>query len=443
MKYRVAVVIILALVALEWPLLIHAQEEVNRLEELESQIKILQRQQELSQEVSDQEKASAVKVSVSSDGINFTSADGATGLKIRGLIQSNTRTDFRGKESSSINSHYLRRVRPIFEGKFDKNIAFVLVPDFGGGKVVVQDAYLEWNLGVGALRSGKFKVPFGLERLQSSASTTFIELGLPSVLAPNYDTGVQWKGDLLTPQWTYTVGVFDGSLDSASLDDDTNNGKDIALRIFGNPLSGSEDDYHRDLGIGLAAGWGFHQGSTYPSYKTSAQATFFTFASTSGVTLDGPGFRLAPQAYYYQDNWGVLSEYVTSEQQYAKSGVSRTFKNSGFQVVSSYVLTGETTSYKGITPLAPFDLDKGQWGALELKARYGEVVLDTALFSSGFASSTSYANKATQIGFGANWILSKNVKWSLDYETTYFAGGSTNGDRDAENLLLTQFQLQF
>ena len=247
---------------------------------------------------------------------------------------------------------------------------------------------------------------------------------------------------MLSPQWSYTIGVFNGAVDGGSTDNDTNNGKDLALRIFGNPFSGSDDDYHQDLGIGLAAEWAFRQGSTLPTYKSPSQATFFSLAS--GVTSDGAGFRLSPQLYYYQDSFGILSEYVTSEQQYLKSGVSKSFRNSGFQVVGSYVLTGESPSYKGITPIAPFDLEKGLWGALELKARYGELVLDEALFTSGFATASSSASKATQVGFGVNWVLNKNVKWSVDYETVYYSGGATaNGDRAAENLLLTQFQLQF
>ena len=189
MKYRSIKVLVLALLTLQGSLLAQTPEEPNRIDELESQIKILQRQQEVNQELIDQEKASAAKVSVSSDGISLTSADGGTVLKIRGLIQANSRFDFVGKESTSINQFYLRRIRPIFEGKINKDVSFAIVPDFGGSNgssVAIQDAYLEWNLGAGALRTGKFKAPVGLERLQSSTSTTFIELGLPSSLAPNY-----------------------------------------------------------------------------------------------------------------------------------------------------------------------------------------------------------------------------------------------------------------
>ena len=103
--------------------------------------------------------------------------------------------------------------------------------------------------------------------------------------------------------------------------------------------------------------------------------------------LIGVLFRLVPQIYYYQDSFGILSEYITSEQQYLKAGVSRNFINSGFQVVGSYVLTVESPSYKVIPPLSTFDLDKGLWGAFELKARYGEVscgLRNSLLFRLGY-----------------------------------------------------------
>ena len=94
---------------------------------------------------------------------------------------------------------------------------------------------------------------------------------------------------------------------------------------------------------------------------------------------------------------------------------------------SSYVLTGEESTYKGVKPMRPFSIpEAAPWGAFEIKARYSELSLDEDSFAGGddsFADPTRAARQARPWPSGFNWYLNQNVKLVLNYEQTIFDGG--------------------
>src|SRR5690606_2919114 len=80
----------------------------------------------------------------------------------------------------------LRRLRPSLQGTVAGYHPFRILLDTAGGTLQVLDAYVEAAyLPEATLRIGKFKVPVGLERLQSATSLLFVERALPTLLAPN------------------------------------------------------------------------------------------------------------------------------------------------------------------------------------------------------------------------------------------------------------------
>src|SRR5262249_24086794 len=88
-------------------------------------------------------------------------------IKLGGHLQAHYRV-YVGDEQK--NNFLLRRARPILSGTVIELVDFQLMPDFGQGTTVLFDAYLDahpfpWL----RLRTGKFKPPIGLERLQSDA----------------------------------------------------------------------------------------------------------------------------------------------------------------------------------------------------------------------------------------------------------------------------------
>jgi phosphate-selective porin OprO/OprP len=172
------------------------------------------------------------------------------------------------------------------------------------------------------------------------------------------------------------------------------------------------------------------------------------------VVANGQHYRLYPQAYWYYGPYGLLGEYVLSSQHLTdeqnRIGIQQ--NNTAWQIQASYVLTGENNTFQSVTPREPFDPFKGQWGALQLAARYSELSIDDKTFQAQTAankakiqllSPNSSISAARAWAVGANWFLNKNIRLMADYEHTFYVGGAAVGNRPAENVFATRLQLAF
>lgn len=424
------------------------EELLKRLDSLEQEVKILKRQLEVKKEDEDKKKTETPIITASSkDGFSIKSPDDQFKLKIRGLLNVDSRFFLDNKKDvGSTDTFIVRRARPIFEGTVYKNFGFYIMPELGGGSLSLVDGYVDYiHAQELKVRAGKFKEPFQLERLQPIAAANFVELGLPANLAPNRDVGAQISGGFWNDALEYQLGVFNGSPDqgsSSSTDVDTNNDKDVAVRIFSQPFKNGDNEFVRGLGVGFASTFGHQEATATPTYRSPAQAQVFTF--NSGVTADGTHYRYSPQGYWYYNQFGVIAEYVSSTQELVRGALREKFFNDAWQVSGTYVLTGEDASFKGVKPRRPFDLSLNQWGAFEIAARYGELDLDNDFFAKGFASPNNSITRERALGLGLNWYLNNNVRLMLDYERTDFTGGGIAGeDRKTENAVLTRFQIQY
>jgi phosphate-selective porin OprO/OprP len=437
--------------------------------------------------VAEQQAASATvskpQIFAGPGGFSFQSPDGADQIRFHGEF------DFDGRfyndnltPDGSRSTWLLRRARPIIEGTFGNLFDFRFNPDFAGGKTVIQDAFVAARFNpLFVVTAGKFKEPFGLERLQFSPNNRFIELGLPSDLVPNRDLGLQVSGTFAfaSGTLTYQVGYFDGVADGVSTDVnatpdiDNNDKKDWVARLFARPFLKTDFAALRGLGAGAAVSYANQVGSAantlLPTYRTETQRNFFTYytattasgsPSANGTTIaDGERLRISPQAYYYFKSFGLLSEYVDETQEVSRtlgSGATALkrharLKPDSWQVVATYLVTGDDATFGTVVPKRPFAIGQPGWGALELAARVSALKLDPATFTdlkgaanSWFADPSSQARKATAWSIGVNWYLTQNVEWVVDYTTTRFDGGAKNGnDRADECAFFTQFQVAF
>lgn len=382
----------------------------------------------------------AALVTADENGFVIKSADDRFKLRIGGLIQFDGRffaeDDHR---DNATDTFLLRRVRPILEGKIFDDFGFRLMPDFGQGTTVLYDAYIEYtHYEAAQLRVGKFKEPVGLERLQSASDLLFVERGLPTNLVPNRDVGAQLSGAFLDKIVNYQLGIFNGVPDGANGDLDNNDDKDFAGRIWLQPFKKLSIPPLKGWNIGVAGTYG-EQNGALPSYKTPGQQTFFSY--TTGTLADGDRWRIAPQTYYSWGPFGLLAEYVRSQQEIRNAGIVGEGGAEAWQVVASYVLTGEDASFKGVKPRKNFGA--GGWGSLEIMARYGQLNVDSEPFRLGLASITKSARSADSFGVGLSWNLNRNVRMLLDYDHTTFDGGAVDGDRPDENVVMTRVQLAF
>ncbi len=435
----------------------------QQLQELDQKVRILERNRELDAEAAEAKAKTVPTIALGAGGLNITSADTNFTLKIRGYAQADARFFLGDGEAVKGNDTFLlRRVRPIFEGTVWKNFEYRIMTDFGSGvtsgtgnNTFLQDGYVNvhyWDQA--QLQFGKFKEPVGLERLQSGANLLFIERGLPTQLVPNRDVGVQLHGKLWGNTLAYQVGYFNGTEDGGSGDVEvSDDGKDIAARLFAHPFDQTEVEPLKKLGLGLAFTHGTHVGALR-NYSTAGQQTWFRWRTGAGtavapnVTAEGDTDRIAPQAYYYWGPFGVFGEYVVSSHDVVrKAGSTNTkgsFDNQAWQIAGSWFVTGEDNSFGSITPKQSFDWGQGGWGAWELTARIGALDVDDDAFPN-FATAAS-ARAVREWGIGLNWHLNKNVKASVNYLNSDFKGGSlAKGEVTAqdEEALFARVQFSF
>jgi phosphate-selective porin OprO/OprP len=424
----------------------------DQIRALEQKLLVLERKQEIRDEAAAAAAPTTPKITVNDKGFTLASADGANSIKLRGLGQLDSRLFF--NDNGIVNNAFvLRRARLITEGTFAKNFSFQFVTEFGGSAVSILDA----NLGISVnkalqLKFGKFKVPIGLELLQSDSWTFFNERSIVTNLVPNRDLGVQAGGDLFNGTVNYTVGVFGGVADGASTTNtDFDNEKDVVGRIFASPFRNDAGSPLQGLSFGIAASQGREKTASgrTAGYRTDGQQTFFSYAATT--IADGPSWRVSPQFDYRNGSFGAIGEYVLSTVNVRPSatGAKAELKNKAWQFAAGCVLTGEDSSYNGVSPKTNFDYANGTWGAFEVTGRYASLKVDDAAFPL-FAAVATNAKEATSFGLGLNWYLSKSVAFKFDYYQTKFdfAAGAPAVPaapvlRQDEKTLITRFQVSF
>jgi phosphate-selective porin OprO and OprP len=437
----------------------------RQLEQVDERSRILERKLELQEEATSKSKDAPVVVA-GDKGFALKSANGAFVVKIRGIIHADARAFVGDDALGESNTLLLRRARPLIEASFHDVADFRLMPDFGNGQALVQDAYgdlrpFPWL----KLRVGKFKPPVGLERLQSAAAIIFAERATPTSLVPNRDVGAQLHGDIAGGLVSYALGVFNGVLDGGSGDVDTGFAKDIAGRIFLQPLKTDPHSVLSGLGFGFAAATGNRQGrpptltpsgSGYtvttastpnlPSFKSAGQQTVFSYISSdkddSTVLAQGRLTRLAPQGYYYLGPFGLIGEYVRSTHSVIRAGDAAKLNHVAWQLAATYLIGEGSNAYEGPQVRNPFDPKKGTLGVLELAARYNQLRLDDAAFPL-YADPKKSVKRARGFAVALNWHWSRNVKLASTYEETHFTAGAVTGDRKTERVLFLRLQTAF
>jgi phosphate-selective porin OprO/OprP len=290
-----------------------------------------------------------------------------------------------------------------------------------------------------------------LEQLQSDPYTAFNERSLATDLVPNRDLGVELHGDLFGGAVSYAAGIFDGAPDynGTTTNADYEDNKAFAGRVFVQPWKTSDVTALKGLGLGLGGSYEVDRAATNtatgltPGFTTDGQQKIFSYGS--GVFANGTHWRLSPQAYYYYGPFGLLGEYVVSDQQVTKGTSSADLQNTAWEISGGWVLTGEDVSYNGVTPKHPFDPKNGQWGAWQIVARYADLDVDKNAFPT-FASSASSASSARAWSVGLNWYLNKNFRVNTSFSRTTFSGytGATPAvPAQPEDVLFTRLQLAF
>ena len=433
-------------------------------EELDQRIRVLERRLENQLEVSDAKAKESAKVMADSKGFTIQSANGDYALSFGGVLQTDAR--FYSGDGSTVgfvDQFLLRRVEPSIKGKLGKYVSFVITPQFGGDTTGTRllDFYTDLKFDPAAsVRVGRFKEGIGLENLESTSAITFIERGLTNNLSPTREIGVLLNGLVLSDTLQYGLGIFNGASDGSDGAEvkEADNRHEYVARLFAEPFKNSPGIL-QGLGFGVTGTTGSTRGtasnaaanvliaSGSGNYVSPGQQKIFGYRAA--VNADGQHSHLSPQAYWYYNNYGLLSEYIISESEVVNGARRDTLRHTAYQFIFNYVLTGEDTGYRGVKPSTPFQIGGEGLGAFEVALRTGGLNLDSDAFTGGatsFADPTTQVSRAREYGLATNWYLNANTKIGLNYVYTTYSGGNnaaSNGNRDTERAILARLQIAY
>ena len=388
-----------------------------------------------------QETPAPTRVSAGQDGFAIESGNGDFRLQIGLLLHADGRFAIDDDDERVTDTFALKRVRPYLRGRFSRRFEFFLNPDFAGGTLVVQDAYVDTVFTQAfRIRAGKAKTPFGLERLQSASGMLFFNRAFPTSLAPNRDLGIQLLGDIRSGLVSYAVGVLNGVADGGSADVDTGDSKDVAGRVVVRPFHPLAASRLKGLGLAFSASAGRQAGGALPTFRTSLlEQPFFSY---SGASVNGVRRRYSPQVFYYFRSLGGYAEWVHTGTPVRRDAIREEIAHDAWQVAASYVLTGETATESGVRPRSEFGFGTGGFGAFQVAARYHALKVDPRAVASGLAAPGA-TPRADAWTVGLNWYLTRNVRHTFNVERTTFDDSGAGTSRRAENAFVFRTQVNF
>lgn len=345
------------------------------------------------------------------DGIRFDTNDKNFKLKLGGRIQSDNIWVSPGSDLDAArmptDGHEFRRARIFIGGTIYDNFEFKAQYDFTDGDADFKDVWLSAKKvpGLGTLKIGHFKEPFGLDNMTSSKNTIFMERSLPTSLTPGRNSGIALNRTVAKDRLGYSFGVFRDSDDYGSASGTDYN---VTARIHTRPWVNEDENRYLHLGVSAS-----HQNiDGMLRYRARPEVHMNDrFVDTNLIPADS-AFLWGSEAALILGSFTWQGEYIASDIN-APTGVAD-YDFSGYSMQMSYIITGEERGYKSgsgsfdkISPENPFrGFGKGGTGAWEIAARYSTLDLDHGLVRGG---------DLENITVGVNWYINPTLKLMLNY----------------------------
>lgn len=313
------------------------------------------------------------------------------------------------------------------------------------------------------VRAGKFKIPFGYERLTSPADLDFVRrTAVTNTIAPGRAIGVMVHGRAFKRVLRYEAGIFDGDGDQSPAlhqpellpgEEWQTEGQSWAGRVTVAPLRlGSVPGAYNNLEIGgaIMSSSMIPEGKNHLQGETVVKAKFFD----RHYFTRGPRYRTGLEASWPIGPASFSAEYLRARDSREQVGVGNEqqvnndlpeLESKGWYIAGTYLITGEKKE-GGVKPKRP--LLQGGFGAIEVAARYDRLVFSSG---SGQADTPSRSQRAaviagngeTATALGVNWYVNRWVKVRADFIREQLDDPAYGPAPDQSSFSTFVFQFQF
>jgi phosphate-selective porin OprO/OprP len=319
-------------------------------------------------------------------------------VNVHGRLQTDLRRDV------PADSVKLERAHLSFKGSLLKDWEFQIERELRPGHQAWLDTYIHFDRFRSAeIRAGHFKMPFGMDRLNSVARLDFVYRSrIGTVLSPGRDTGLQVEGRIFRQVAGYQLGVFRHDGDNVR-----SGARSIAARLTASPLRIVARDHpagSMEFGAAIAHGIAREGLSSYEG-ETMWGDTFF-----DSVPVSGNRRRLGADWKWFTGPFSARSEWIEVREQRRKQDVTTAdlpdLLMRGWYVSGTWLVTGEEKTAN--------TQPRGGFGALELAGRLERIGFGSATNAGIAYRSLRAANlgRATDriVTVGVNWYLNRFVK---------------------------------
>ena len=318
---------------------------------------------------------------------------------------------------------YWARRRLGIRGELWGRVGFEVERAFGFEEEPWRDVYVNVRASdLFEVRGGKFKVPFGLDNLTSSAGNDFIYRSLATrTLSPGRAIGGMAHGETDRRRFTYAIGVFDGrdvpSADFFFDDDDLGGdifGTTVGGRVTAQPFDAVERLPRglRNMEFGANAVW-----SEVPTGPFGFRGrSVFGYEYFERVYVSGDRRRVGADVTMLAGPTSLKAEWLNGWDDRQGQGLADIdlpeLFGRGWYVAGTWLLTGEEKE-EDVRPSRPF-VQSGL-GALEVAARYERLTFGSTDDQGEPAFANPRAvnllrNRDDAWTFGLSWILNRWFK---------------------------------
>lgn len=342
-------------------------------------------------------------------GVNISTRDGDYEFEIGGRLH----LDYAQHENDSrlgvtpVNGFTTRRARLEMDGKFDGVWGWAAEIDFGENEVELKDFKVGYEGRNFTLYAGNQKQPYSLSLEMSSNDIPWLERSIDNYMVAELTdraTGIRLEtsGD----HWFFAGGVFGEEPNTGTQGDEfwAASGRFIYTPII-------EDNMIVHLGVRGA----YRKTTDIKDFRVKDKTTDFSglrivdtgvIADTDSVTMVGPeiGVAMGPLTVLGEYSAATVARELNPDVDFNAWHLGAALSLTGDSRASRYRM--DAGEFKGVRASKPFDPANGEWGGIELVARYASIDLNDGAFVGGTED---------VLNAGVNWYPSRNIRFLFDW----------------------------